>query len=146
VYCYFSWHRWQRILILYNIGLHFCPCYVLQKYCKRSWFRWPRGLRCGSLAACLVGLWVGIPLGARISVSCECCVLSGRGLCIGPITCPECYWVRFVWVRSWSLDNKEAPAQWGLLHHGVWGVVLQMSILPSWINVACAWRLRDINL
>jgi hypothetical protein len=24
-----------------------------------------------------------------MSVSCECCVLSGRGLCVGLITCPE---------------------------------------------------------
>jgi hypothetical protein len=24
-----------------------------------------------------------------MSVSCECCVLSGRGLCVGPITLPE---------------------------------------------------------
>jgi hypothetical protein len=24
-----------------------------------------------------------------MSVSCECCVLLGRGLCIGLITCPE---------------------------------------------------------
>jgi hypothetical protein len=24
-----------------------------------------------------------------MSVSCECCVLSGRGLCDGLITCPE---------------------------------------------------------
>jgi len=22
-------------------------------------------------------------------VSCECCVFSGRGLCVGPISCPE---------------------------------------------------------
>jgi hypothetical protein len=24
-----------------------------------------------------------------MSVCCECCVLSGRGLCVGLITCPE---------------------------------------------------------
>ena len=24
-----------------------------------------------------------------MSVYCECCVLSGRGLCVGPITCTE---------------------------------------------------------
>jgi hypothetical protein len=24
-----------------------------------------------------------------MSVSCECCVMSGRGLCDGPIPCPE---------------------------------------------------------
>jgi len=55
-------------------------------YCKWSWFWWPHGLRCGSVPACLVGLWVGILPGAWMFVSCECCVLSGRGLCIGLIT------------------------------------------------------------
>jgi hypothetical protein len=48
-------------------------------------FRWPRG----STAARLLGLRVRIPPGAWISVPCECCVLSGRGLCGGPNTRPE---------------------------------------------------------
>jgi hypothetical protein len=30
-----------------------------------------------------------IPPGAWMSVSCECCVLSGRGLCDGLVTRPE---------------------------------------------------------
>jgi hypothetical protein len=34
--------------------------------------------------------WVyGLSPAAWMSVSCECCVLSGRGLCDGPITRPE---------------------------------------------------------
>jgi len=41
------------------------------------------------VAARSLGLWVHIPQGAWMSVSCECCVLSGRGLCIGLITHPE---------------------------------------------------------
>jgi len=36
-----------------------------------------------------VGLRVRIPPGAWMSVSYECCVLSGRGLCDGLINCPE---------------------------------------------------------
>jgi hypothetical protein len=51
--------------------------------------QWPLGLRRGSTAARLLGLWVRIPPRARMSVSCECCVLSGRGLCDGLITRPE---------------------------------------------------------
>jgi hypothetical protein len=51
--------------------------------------QWPCGLRRGSAAARLLGLRVRISQGARTSVSCECCVLSGRGLCVGLITCPE---------------------------------------------------------
>ena len=48
--------------------------------------QWPRGLRRGSAAARLLRLWVRIPLGAWMSVCCECCVLSGRGLCDELIT------------------------------------------------------------
>jgi hypothetical protein len=51
--------------------------------------RWPHRLRRGSAAACLLGLWVRIPPAEWMSVSCECCVLSGRGLCVGLITRPE---------------------------------------------------------
>ena len=49
-----------------------------------------RGLRRGSAAARLLRLWVRMPLGgAWIFVCCECCVLSGRGLCDELITRPE---------------------------------------------------------
>ena len=47
--------------------------------------QWPRGLRRRSTAARLLRLWVLIPPGAWIFVCCECCVLSGRGLCDGLI-------------------------------------------------------------
>jgi len=49
----------------------------------------PRGLRRRSAAACLLRSWVRIPTGAWMFVCCECCVLSGRGLCDEPITRPE---------------------------------------------------------
>jgi hypothetical protein len=49
----------------------------------------PRGLRHGSAAACLLGLQVRIPLGASISVSFKCCVLSGKDVRVAPITRPE---------------------------------------------------------
>jgi len=51
--------------------------------------QWPRGLRRRSAAACLLRSWVWIQLGAWIFVCCECCVLSGRGLCDELITRPE---------------------------------------------------------
>jgi len=50
--------------------------------------QWPHGLRSGSAAACLLGLWVGIPPAVWMFVSCECCVLSGRELCVGLVTRP----------------------------------------------------------
>jgi hypothetical protein len=43
----------------------------------------------GSAAAPLLGLRVRIPPGSWTSVSFECCVLSGRGLCDELITGPE---------------------------------------------------------
>ena len=46
-------------------------------------------LRHGSATARLLGLRVRIPPGAWMFVSCECRVLSGRGLCGGLITGPE---------------------------------------------------------
>ena len=50
---------------------------------------WSRGLRRGSAAACLLGLRVRIPSGARMSVSCEFCVFLGRGLCEVPVPPPD---------------------------------------------------------
>ena len=50
---------------------------------------WPRGLKCGSAAAFLLGFWVRIPPGTWIFVCCGCCVLSGRCRCDKLITRPE---------------------------------------------------------
>jgi hypothetical protein len=45
----------------------------------------------------------------------ECCVLSGRGLCVGLITRPEgSYRLWCAWVWSRILDNEEAVAHWEL--------------------------------
>ena len=49
----------------------------------------PRGLRYGSVDVRLLGLRARIPPGAWMSVSCYCCVFSGRGLSVGLITRPE---------------------------------------------------------
>ena len=50
--------------------------------------QWPHGLRRRSTATHLLRSWVRIPLGAWMSVCCECCVLSDRGLCDRLITHP----------------------------------------------------------
>jgi hypothetical protein len=76
-------------------------------------------------------------------VCCECCVLSGRGLCDGLITRPENsyrLWRVVVWSRN--LENEEAKARY-------WPVKIQ----PKWVvtpgkqtNIyffhagACPWR------
>ena len=51
--------------------------------------QWPRGLRRRSTAARLLRSWVRIPPEAWMFVCCECCVLSGRGLCDELITRPD---------------------------------------------------------
>jgi hypothetical protein len=53
------------------------------------WLQCSRGLKRGSAAARLLGLRVRILLRSWASISCECCVLSGRGLCVGLISRPE---------------------------------------------------------
>ena len=59
---------------------------VSEMFCRSQW---PRGLKRRSAAARLLRSWVRIPPGAWIFVCCECCVLSGRGLCEELITRPE---------------------------------------------------------
>jgi len=51
--------------------------------------QWPRGLRLGFCSRSLAGSTGSNPIGASMSVSCECCVLSGRSLYEGLITRPE---------------------------------------------------------
>jgi len=79
--------------------------FLYRKYFYSRW-HWPRGLRCGSAAARLLGLRVRFAPVKWMSLFCECCVLSGRGLCVGLITCPEEFFrLWFVWVWSWILDS-----------------------------------------
>jgi hypothetical protein len=54
--------------------------YFVSTKCQKGQSHWLCGLRCGSTATRLQRLWVWIPQGLWISVCCECCVLSGRGL------------------------------------------------------------------
>ena len=52
-------------------------------------FHWPRGLKHGSAVARLWDSGFESCRWAWMSVCCECCVLSGRGLCNELITRPE---------------------------------------------------------
>jgi len=64
--------------------------------------------------ACWLGLRIRIPPGVWLSVSCECWVLSGRGLCDGPIACPEesyrvwcvCVWSRNLIEKFWYFVDR----------------------------------------
>ena len=52
-------------------------------------YHWPRGLMRSFKTERLLELWFRVPTGTRMSVYCECFVLSGRILCDGPIPLPE---------------------------------------------------------
>jgi hypothetical protein len=77
----------------------------------------------------LLWFWVRVPPGAWRVVSCECCVLSGRGLCIGwslvqrspPTECgvSECNREVFIMKKSWPTRGcytmkKELPVSYRL--------------------------------
>ena len=65
--------------------LHFRKMvYVFTEYDLLHYVR-PFGPRRRSDATRLLRVWVRIPPGVWMSVCCECCVLSGRGLCVGLI-------------------------------------------------------------
>jgi hypothetical protein len=53
-----------------------------------------------------------------MSVSCECCVLSGRGLCFGLIARPEESYRMCGVSECDSFDNEEALTHWGRSRHG----------------------------
>jgi hypothetical protein len=66
----------------------------------------------GSAATRFLVFWVRILL-VDVSVSCKCCVLSGRGFWVGLITRPEeSYRVWCVWVWRWSLDTEKTLAKY----------------------------------
>ena len=72
--------------------------------------QWPRSLRRRSTAVRLLRLWVRVPLGAWTFVCCECCVLSGRGLCDELITRPEESY-RLWWVVVCDLETSKEEAK-----------------------------------
>ena len=91
-------------------------CCVYQQKCRSQW---PRGLRLWSAAARPLRSWVRIPPGAWMSVCCECCVLSGRGLCDELITRPEesyRLWCLVVCDLE-NLKNEEAMTRVGSQRH-----------------------------
>ena len=88
-----------------NEAPHFV--YLTVSLCRSQW---PRGLRLRSAAARLLRSWVRIPPGAWMFVCCECCVLSGRGLCDELITRPEeFYWLWCVAVCDLETSRMGAP-------------------------------------
>jgi len=107
--------------------------------------QWPLGLRRRSSAARLVRLWIRIPPGAWMFVCCECCVLSGRGLCDELITRPkESYrlWCVVVsdletsWIRRpcWPTGVRSDKKNYSIQHNG--------NVSPaSYIYIYKVWHL-----
>ena len=83
-----EWHSFSKYLFQTIVMLIFNLCFIICTYTTRR-SQQSRGLRRRSAAARLLILWVRIPPGAWMSVCCECCVLSGRGLCDELIIRPE---------------------------------------------------------
>jgi hypothetical protein len=73
--------------------------------------QWRGGQRPASVAVRFLALWVRIPLGGWMFVSCERCVLLGRGLCVGLITLlsvvclNECELEASVMKRPWTTER-----------------------------------------
>ena len=110
-------HDTNLFVNFYSFFLFYSFLYSVRLNSGRS--QWPRGLRRRSAAARMLRSWVRIPPGAWIFVYCECCVLSGRGLCVKLITCPEEYY------RMWcvvvcdleNLKNEEVMTRVGSQRH-----------------------------
>jgi hypothetical protein len=88
--CWFSTHIFTGVLI--------CKALTARRLYKSFGVKgllqsqWLRHLSCGYVASRLLGFRVRTSQGVLKSVSCECCVLSVRGLCVGLITRPEEYY------------------------------------------------------
>jgi len=90
--------------------------------------QWLHGLRRRSSAARLLRSWVRVPTGAWMFVCCECCVLSGRGLCDGLITRPEesyRLWRVVVCDQETSKTRSLKPAT------GLWEIQPQRVVTPG---------------
>ena len=89
----------RGIKLKYNSTRRFLIFHVYLHYLSR----WTRRLRRRSAAVLLLRLRVRIPPVAWMSVSCECCLLPGKSLCIGLINrSGESYRNKCVWVW-WGL-------------------------------------------
>ena len=80
----FGGYKYCFFVLFCRLGAYFAQRIILTRRTQS-----PRGLRRRLAVACLLGLWVRMLPGACMSVCCECCVLSGRGLSDELITRPE---------------------------------------------------------
>jgi hypothetical protein len=121
--------KFSIYVYMHRISLHTYPV------CRSQW---PRDLRRRSTAARPLRLCVRIPPGAWMSVCCECCVSSRRGLCDGLITRPdESYRLWRVVVCDRETSNEEAKARYGVVENTTKRVVTprkQTNNYPVWTS------------
>ena len=122
------WSRWYvdyiyiyiYIYIWKSLRCFWCFCRPKKKYilcwfliCTRitepiSAVMWSKAWVCGRSL-------VRIPPSVRLSVFCDCCVLSGKSLCDGPISRTEgTYRMWCIWVWWRYLENEETLCHLGL--------------------------------
>jgi len=103
--------EFMALFVIFNLCLFRGLLSTIVNYCRSQS---QRGLRRRSAAARLLRSWVRIPPGACIFVCCECCVLSGRGLCDELITRPEESY-RLWCVVVWDLEISRMKRPWPAL-------------------------------
>jgi hypothetical protein len=139
---FFSLHSTPQFTWTRDIVVEYCNNHSIHSFVQidlhqvkgfTGRFQWPRGRRRGSSAVCFMGFQVRIPVEAWMLVFYECCLLPGRGLCVGLIThTEESYWVRGVqWAWSWSPvrgghDPESSRSETGRKGEG------EISCAPSW--------------
>ena len=133
-----TWFTWSDFVLKWSdvkwVTVKFLgtkvPCKLGWPFTEGTWLycqsQWPRGLRRRSVAARPLRLWVRIPPGAWMFVCCECCVLSGRGLCDELITRPEESY------RLWCVVVSDLETSWMRRPCPTGGAVA-----PNKINLDC---------
>jgi len=115
---YYEW-LWPLSLVTFMNRAFDDFALLVRLFCRSQW---PRGLSSRSTAR-LLRLWVRIPPGGHECFCCECCVLSGRGLCDEPITRPEescpLWWVvcnleTSRMSRPWPTMGRSTTKKWRL--------------------------------
>jgi hypothetical protein len=106
LFCHLVFYFVKRLLEKYKISLY--NIYFI--FLCRS--HWPSGLRRGSAAARLLGLRVRIPPRTWMFFCYKCCVLSGRGLCYGPIPRPEESYRLWPFIVCDQMNNNPQHLTW----------------------------------
>ena len=124
-----GFHKFRQLSRVRAYGRYPVTDIITFQACR---LQWPRGLRRASATARLLGMRVRNPLGAWKSVSCECCVLSGKVYATGgslvqrsPTECGVCVSLSVIrcnnnplhlqWVGRRGQTKKESEFQMYLL-------------------------------